>query len=248
MDSTGKRKVNGIYGSFGHRYALAVFRFRRLKLDDFQNNVVSTLCSDLGLEFQSSNVESQGENGSAERAHRTMMGGVRCALRECKLLGFSSKYKGYRLLEVETKKYLLARDVKFSTTITDAVIRLSFPINNYTNDLEEEMLIQNLVKRSRGNIEVEVPTQGEDMSSESLIRSPTSQSLGVANGDSISPELVTRPSTSPPVGVGNRLRFTFYKGNAQQPTCQAVRPPYLEDGGLWDADGNFEIWMNEGMK
>ncbi|OWZ07555.1 putative Retroelement pol Polyprotein [Phytophthora megakarya] len=112
---------------------------------------------------------------------------------EFKVLGFSSKYKGYRL---KANKYLIARDVKFSTTVTDAMIRRSFPIENYTNDLEEEMVIQNLGKRSRGNIEVEVPTQGEDMSSESVIRSPTSQSVGVTNGDGISPEPVTRPSTS----------------------------------------------------
>ncbi|OWZ07687.1 hypothetical protein PHMEG_00019887 [Phytophthora megakarya] len=94
-------------------------------------------------------------------------------MQKCKLLGISSKYKGYRLLGVKANKYLIARDVKFSTTVSDAMIRRSFPIENYFNDLEEERVIQKLGKRSRGNI-VEVPTQGEDMSSESAIRSPTS--------------------------------------------------------------------------
>ncbi|GMF21325.1 unnamed protein product [Phytophthora fragariaefolia] len=47
---------------------------------EFLNTVVIKYCTKKGLIFQQSNVESQEENGSAERAHQTVMGNVRCAL------------------------------------------------------------------------------------------------------------------------------------------------------------------------
>ncbi|OWZ03554.1 LOW QUALITY PROTEIN: Retrotransposon protein, Ty1-Copia subclass, partial [Phytophthora megakarya] len=47
---------------------------------EFVNKVLENYCSRNGLVFQKSNVESQEENGSAERAHQTIMGKVRCAL------------------------------------------------------------------------------------------------------------------------------------------------------------------------
>ncbi|POM69805.1 Hypothetical protein PHPALM_13891 [Phytophthora palmivora] len=235
MDSTGRLKVDGLYGSFGYQYALAVvddaiaykwylivkslkevpgkirtllkqvsvqlpsYKVRRIRTDggtEFINKVVSKLCSDLGLVFESSNVESQEENGSAERAHQSIMAGVRCALRganmtakwwpeallymtdvtnrlpmaklgmktpyellhrkkssglalriwgttcyahvpktkrkdpklsdraiECKLLGLSHNFKGYRLLDVKGNKYLIARDVILNSEGTAAMIR-----------------------------------------------------------------------------------------------------------------------------
>ncbi|OWY90631.1 hypothetical protein PHMEG_00041162 [Phytophthora megakarya] len=45
---------------------------------------------------------------------------------ECKLSDFSSQYKRYHLLEVKANKFLIARDVKFSTTVTDAKTVISY--------------------------------------------------------------------------------------------------------------------------
>ena len=47
---------------------------------EFVNDAVIKYCTEKGIIFQRSNVESQEENGSAERAHQTTMGMVRSAL------------------------------------------------------------------------------------------------------------------------------------------------------------------------
>ncbi|POM58709.1 Integrase catalytic core protein [Phytophthora palmivora] len=211
------------------------FKVHRIRTDggtEFINAEVATLCSKLGLEFQSSNVEPPGENGSAERSHQTMMAVVRCALRganmsakwwpeallyivditnrlpmarlgmktpyellyrknparkdpklgdraiKCKLLGFLPKYKGYRLLEVKANKYLIARDV----TGTEATIRRSFPIEDSSTVLEEVTIIQNLGKRSKRDLEVEVTAEGAAIGSDTVTRPPKSQAVGVQSG------------------------------------------------------------------
>jgi hypothetical protein len=59
------------------------YKVRRLRTDggsEFVNAVLKSYCAKNGLVYQQSNVESQEENGSAERAHQTLMGKVRCAL------------------------------------------------------------------------------------------------------------------------------------------------------------------------
>ncbi|GMF57814.1 unnamed protein product [Phytophthora fragariaefolia] len=59
------------------------YTVKRIRTDggtEFHNTVVKRYCIKKALIFQQSNVESQEENGSAERAHQTVMGNVRCAL------------------------------------------------------------------------------------------------------------------------------------------------------------------------
>jgi hypothetical protein len=191
-------------------------KVKRLRTDggsEFVNAVRISYCAKKGLVYQQSNVESQGENGSAERAHQTLMGKVRCALIgsgmaakwwpeallyttivnnriptarlqgkspyealfgrkpseiplqiwgstcyahvpktkranqkfseraiECKLLGFSDSYKGYRLLDQISNRYLIARDVKFGLNSTEGLIDKSFPsgeIKSNTESIEE---------------------------------------------------------------------------------------------------------------
>lgn len=46
---------------------------------EFGNSSLEDLCNSRGIVFQKSNVDSQEENGSAERSHQTEMGKVRCA-------------------------------------------------------------------------------------------------------------------------------------------------------------------------
>ncbi|POM64465.1 Integrase catalytic core protein [Phytophthora palmivora] len=245
MDSTGKLRVNGLYGSFG-------YRIRTDGGTEFINKEVSKLCAKLGLDFQSSNVESQEETGSAERSHQTMMAGVRCALQganmtakwwpeallyivnvtnrlpmarlgmkspcellhkkrpsglalriwgetcyahipkskrkdpklgdravECKLLGLSVNYKGYRLLDIKANKYLIARDVKFGPTATEAMIQRSFPTEDISNDQSETTITEQIGKRSRSDLEVNA-----SISSESVTGRSTSCIVGVQTRDS----------------------------------------------------------------
>ncbi|POM75730.1 Transposon Polyprotein integrase, partial [Phytophthora palmivora] len=166
------------------------YTVKRIRTDggtEFVNTILNNYCKRNGLVYQQSNVESREENGSAERAHQTIMGKVRWsgmaakwwpeALKymtakptarlkgkcpyevlfgtkpttiglqiwgstcyahipkikranqklserviECKLLGLSDSYKGYRLLDIKENRYLIARDVKFGTTYTEGLI------------------------------------------------------------------------------------------------------------------------------
>ncbi|GMF29764.1 unnamed protein product [Phytophthora fragariaefolia] len=149
------------------------YTVKRIRTDggsEFLNTVVIKYCTKKGLIFQQSNVESQEENGSAERAHQTVtvptarlkgktpyealygkkpsglslrIWGSTCYAHipkskranqklseravECKLLGLSDNYKGYRLLDIKRNKYLTARDVRFAVTSTAGPIAKSFP-------------------------------------------------------------------------------------------------------------------------
>ena len=53
-------------------------------------------------------------------------------------------------------KYLIARDVKFSGTNTEAMIKLSFPTEDYSIDQDETKIIKTLGKRSNTDLEAEV--------------------------------------------------------------------------------------------
>lgn len=59
------------------------YKVRRIRTDggtEFVTKVLEKYCNEQGIIFEKSNVESQEENGSAERAHQTVMGKARCAL------------------------------------------------------------------------------------------------------------------------------------------------------------------------
>ncbi|POM58173.1 LOW QUALITY PROTEIN: Copia-like Retrotransposon Polyprotein [Phytophthora palmivora] len=62
------------------------------------------------------------------------------------------------------------------------MIRQSFPIEDSSTDLEEEMLIQNLGKRTKRDLEVEVTADGAAIDSNTVTRPPTSQAVGVQSG------------------------------------------------------------------
>ncbi|GMG16662.1 unnamed protein product [Phytophthora fragariaefolia] len=70
---------------------------------------------------------------------------------ECKLLGLSASYKGYRLLAVKRNQYLTARDVKFGVTTTASLITKSFPpevLNLSEEDLNEVYVLGKRVRES----------------------------------------------------------------------------------------------------
>jgi hypothetical protein len=69
---------------------------------------------------------------------------------ECKLLGLSTNYEGYRLLDVKGKQYLTARDVKFGDTTTASLITRSFPPEVLNLSEEELNEVYALGKRKRG--------------------------------------------------------------------------------------------------
>ncbi|OWY90646.1 Rve-domain-containing hypothetical protein [Phytophthora megakarya] len=51
----------------------------------FVNAALKTFCTDMGVNFQTSNPLTPEENGAAERDHQPKMGKVRCALRDANL-------------------------------------------------------------------------------------------------------------------------------------------------------------------
>ncbi|POM64626.1 Retroelement pol Polyprotein-like [Phytophthora palmivora] len=85
-----------------------------------------------------------------------------------KLLGLSHNYKEYCVLDVKGNRYLIARNVKFNSEGTAAMIKRLFSIEDSSVDQREEIIIRNVGKRLRGDLEVK----------------------------EISSELVTQPSTS----------------------------------------------------
>jgi len=218
---------------------------------EFMNKILKAYCEKHGLIYQHSNVESQEENGSAERAHQTAMGNVQCALLgsgmaakwwpealmyltevsnrlptarlngknphealfgkkpsgkmlriwgstcyahvpktkrsnpkfsnraiECKLLGLSTNYKGYRLLDIKGNQYLTARDVKFGDTTTASLITRSFPPEVLNLSEEELHEVYTLGKRKR-------ETGTQSIGSETKPRKPSTKPT-----ESTSPEVV----------------------------------------------------------
>ncbi|POM63920.1 Integrase catalytic core protein [Phytophthora palmivora] len=198
------------------------YTVKRIRTDggtEFVNNILNNYFKRNGFVYQQSNVESEEENGSAERAHQTIMGKVRyggkmvaegmtavnnriptarlkekCPYEvlfgtkptgiglqiwgstcyahipktkrtnqklseraiECKLLGLSDSYKGYRLLDIKENRHLIARDVKFGTTYTEGLISLSFPSGEINVNNENITEICDLGKRDR-EIDVSEP-------------------------------------------------------------------------------------------
>ncbi|POM68462.1 Integrase catalytic core protein [Phytophthora palmivora] len=68
---------------------------------------------------------------------------------ECKLLGLSDSYEGYRLSDIKENRYLIARDVKFGTTYTEGLISRSFPSGEINVNNENITEICDLGKRDR---------------------------------------------------------------------------------------------------
>ncbi|POM64501.1 Uncharacterized protein PHPALM_19960 [Phytophthora palmivora] len=73
------RKIKDLLKKLSVQLPYKVCRIRTDGGTEFINKEDSKLCAKLGLDFQSSNVKSQEENGSIERTHQTMMTGVRSA-------------------------------------------------------------------------------------------------------------------------------------------------------------------------
>ncbi|OWY92265.1 hypothetical protein PHMEG_00038804, partial [Phytophthora megakarya] len=68
---------------------------------------------------------------------------------ECKLLGFSDGYKGFRLLDIKGNRYLSARDIKFGVTYTEGLISKSSPSGTIGRNPESILEISQLGKRER---------------------------------------------------------------------------------------------------
>ena len=72
---------------------------------------------------------------------------------ECKMLGLSDEYKGYRLLDVKGNRHFVARDIRVGITSTDALIDTSFPRETPQLTEAETDEIAHLGKRSGSPID-----------------------------------------------------------------------------------------------
>ncbi|OWY91014.1 Retroelement pol Polyprotein, partial [Phytophthora megakarya] len=68
---------------------------------------------------------------------------------ECKLLGFSDGYKGFRLLDIKGNRFLNARDVQFGVTYTEGLTSKSFPSGTIGLNSDSILEISQLSKRER---------------------------------------------------------------------------------------------------
>ncbi|GMF19215.1 unnamed protein product [Phytophthora fragariaefolia] len=73
-------KIKHLITQLERQFPYKVKKIRNDGGSELVNKILKAYCDQHGLIYQHSNVESQEENRSAERAHQTVMGNVRCAL------------------------------------------------------------------------------------------------------------------------------------------------------------------------